>query len=219
VGQLSSFLEDIAARGFRPRHILDVGANRGRFSRDVRRVFPDAGFTLVEPQLEMKEPLEAFCAETPGARWIQAAAGAAPGQLAFSVLPDTVSSSFLKSAAEAESLGGETRTVPVVTLDSLFDGMPLPELVKLDVEGFELEVLRGAPRVLAAAELVLAEVSLYRFHPGHPTMIDILAHMADHGFRPYDFTWFLRRPSDGALGLADIAFARDGGVLRASQEW
>src|SRR6059058_5342275 len=58
VGSLPSFLQDVAARGFRPNHVLDVGANQGLWSRDVRRVFPAAQFTLVEPQVEMKARLE-----------------------------------------------------------------------------------------------------------------------------------------------------------------
>src|SRR4051812_32277785 len=80
VGSLPSFLQDVAARGFRPDHVLDVGANQGLWSRDVRRVFPAARFTLVEPQAEMKARLDQFCAESPGSRWVNAGAGSARGE-------------------------------------------------------------------------------------------------------------------------------------------
>jgi hypothetical protein len=110
----------------------------------------------------------------------------------------------------------------VVTVDSLFEGPdapPLPELVKVDAEGYEPEVLAGAERILAHAEVVVLEAALFTFRPGQPTLVDLVHLMDEHGFRPYDLPWFLRRPLDGALGLADVAFARRDGRLRRDKRW
>ena len=93
-GDLVSFFLNLADRGFRPKHILDIGANRGKWSREAYRVFPECSFTLVEPQIEMKPKLDAFCRVCPNAKWINAGAGAQDGVLPFTVVPDTVSSSF-----------------------------------------------------------------------------------------------------------------------------
>jgi hypothetical protein len=63
------------------------------------------------------------------------------------------------------------------------------------------------------------EAALFRYRPGQPTLAELIAFMAERGYLPYDFPWFLRRPYDGALGLCDVAFAREGGPLLASARW
>ncbi len=68
-------------------------------------------------------------------------------------------------------------------------------------------------------ELFLIELHLFPFRPSAPTFDGFVAIMAELGYRPYDFTWFMRRPLDGALALCEVAFARDDGVLRASSAW
>lgn len=50
-------------------------------------------------------------------------------------------------------------------------------------------------------------------------MAELINFMTEKGYSPYDFTYFCRRPFDGALGLAEIAFAKEQGVLRASHRW
>lgn len=116
IGDLKPVLEDIAARGFRPRHILDVGANHGWWSEIAKPIFPEAQFTLIEPQESMQPYLDAFCAETPGARWIKAGAGSAIGEANFKILLDTESSSFLAPAEGTNLSEVQQRMVPIVTL-------------------------------------------------------------------------------------------------------
>lgn len=231
VGDTRAFFEGLAARGFAPASVLDVGAHRGEWSRTARAVFPRARFVLVEPQREWAGDLERFCAETAGAaavaaetgraEWIAAAAGAEAGERVLAVDPAGGGSSLLPGAEGAAAMGAEARTVPVVTLDSLYAGgaRPLPELVKIDVEGMELEVLRGASSLLGTAEIFVIEAALFRYRPEQASFAELVAFMADRGYLPYDFPWFLRRPLDGALGLCDVAFARAAGPLRASARW
>lgn len=226
VGDTRAFLEGLAARGFAPAAVLDVGAHRGAWSRLARAAFPGARFVLVEPLREHGPDLERFCAEAAhdgmgGAEWVAAAAGSAPGERVLAVDPEGGGSSLLPGAEGAAAAGVEARPVPVVTLDSLYAGgrRPLPDLVKLDVEGSELDALAGASSLLGAAELFVIEAALFRYRPGQPTLAELIAFMAERGYLPYDFPWFLRRPYDGALGLCDVAFAREGGPLRASARW
>src|SRR5262249_42470978 len=61
VGDMTRFLEDLRGRGLAPRQILDVGAHRGDWSLLASGVFPEATFTLIEPQIEMGKDLEHFC--------------------------------------------------------------------------------------------------------------------------------------------------------------
>jgi FkbM family methyltransferase len=221
VGDLRSFLEDVHARGLAPTHIVDVGAHKGDWSRVAHRVWPRARFTLIEPQVEMRPYIEAFTAHA-SARWIQAGAADTVGEATLTVNPDPTSSTFALTAEEAaERSLSERRIVPVVTLDAVLaeDEGAVPELVKLDVEELELAVLRGAERYFGVTELFIVEASLFNYHGSTSKLVELIAFMADQGYMPYDFCGFSRRPLDGALGLTDVAFARETGLLRSQTAW
>lgn len=220
-GDLVAFLRNIAARGFDPRRIVDIGANRGLWSAKARRVFPAARFLLVGPQAEMGTHLDRFCARSPGAQWLCAGVAAEPGELPFTVTPNSVASSFTCTTAEAREHGWERRLVPVVTLDHLCREVlgAIPEMVKIDAEGYEFEILKGATEVIGNVELFLLELPF--FGPRHGALIfsDAVARMAAYGYEAYDFTTFQRRPYDNAIGLCEMAFARRNGQLRCFLGW
>jgi FkbM family methyltransferase len=209
--------------GFSPSHIVDVGAHRGAWSRDARAAFPACAFTLIEPQRELRPALEAFCAEAARCRVIVAGAGAAAGTAELTVDPvDAEGSSFAVSAESAAQAGRERREVAMVTLDEVCaeSPFPSPEIVKIDAEGYELEVLAGATSLLGAAELFFCEVPFLDVRDGtdrglHP----ILTLMGEHGYAPYDITDLIRRPGDGVLALAEVAFVRRDGRLRPARLW
>jgi FkbM family methyltransferase len=208
----------LANKGFRPTHIIDVGAHKGDWSRDAHRFFPDCAFTLIEPQVEMKPDLDRFCSEAKNARWILAGAGASVGELALTVRPeDPDGSSFAFSEEEARRRGFERRVVPLVTLDSVCEGsnLPPPEVVKIDAEGFESEVMRGSRTLIGATELFFIEVNTTDWtSPQSLDFLDRMIDMRQHGYEFYDITDLNRRPSDGAVALMEVAFAKRSGVLR-----
>ena len=108
------------------------------------------------------------------------------------------------------------RTIPGRTLDEICEtlGCRAPYLLKVDVQGAELDVLRGAETVLTETELVILEVVLFDFFEGGSRFAEIVAYMAEHGFAAYDLMDPAYRPLDGAMSQIDIAFARADGVLR-----
>jgi FkbM family methyltransferase len=221
IGWMSCFLEDLKARKFEPRSILDVGANRGDWSRLAVKNFPDASFILVDPLQEMVPHLERFCSEHPKARHVQAGAGATEGELLLTVSDDLAGSSFMPSLTEgAASVQPGGRKIKIVTLDSLYDDKtPLPDLVKLDVQGFELEALKGAQKFFGHTELFILEVALIKVGPSLPIVSEVVEFLAKAGYEVYDLPGYLRRPLDGALGQIDIAFAKRDGFLRQSTQW
>jgi FkbM family methyltransferase len=217
-GDLIAFFYQLAARDFLPRHIIDVGANKGKWSRKARAVFRDCTFTLIEPQREMQPRLAALCRQAPGSRSICAGAGAEPGELTFTVHPDTVSSSFNISETEASQRRFERRVVPIITLDDVVRSEQgrIPDLVKIDAEGFEPQVMRGAESLIGKTELFLLEACLMTPPPNWPTTLELLTMMDDYGYELFDITTLQRH--GGELTLAEIAFVRRGGLLRPATQ-
>lgn len=101
------------------------------------------------------------------------------------------------------------------TLDSVADrlyGETPVDFLKLDVQGYELEVLGGASRILSTCEFVLLECSLIRGNLGAPLFHDVVAAMAGYGFLLYDIATLMRR-SDNRLSQIDGLF------VSASSAW
>jgi len=221
VGIEEDFLEDIKARGAVFRNLLDVGGNVGYWSRMAKKFWPDLNCFLIEPQSHLGPHLDRFCAEFPGSRWVNAGAGSAPGELTLTLWEDSAGSSFLPAESTELKTSGKQVRVPIVTIDSLIESgkFPVPDLVKIDVQGFEIEALKGATKLFGPVEAFIIEVSLFRYLPGQPLAHEVVSYMGERGYVVYDFPGFLRRPADGALGQCDICFVRDRGTLRTNDRW
>ncbi|MBI3852522.1 MAG: FkbM family methyltransferase [Verrucomicrobia bacterium] len=221
IANLGMFLEDIRARGFRCRGIIDVGANTGGWTRMAMQSFPEADFLLIEPQVEMTACLDALCGEHRNVEYVLAGAGSEEGELVLSVYRDLMGSSFLPKADDSLLGTGKQRKTKIVTLDGLLSKREIcPDLVKLDVQGFELEVLKGAATCFGRTEVFILETSLFRFESAaQPMTRELIQFMAERGYELYDITEFYRRPFDGALGQVDLAFVRANGVFRKSNQW
>jgi FkbM family methyltransferase len=198
LGDQDSVFADFKARGFDPALIFDIGAAGGTWTEAVRPIFPKARFVTVEPREIGFEPT------------IRAAVGAEEGT---ATLTDWETGSTLLTT---EPAAGNKYQVPLTTLDRLAGQFGMPDLVKLDVEGFELEALKGAGDLLGHTELFVIEIALYRFS-GRPMIHEVVPFMADRGYFVYDVAGFIRRPFDGAIGMMDLCFARS---LRGPEnEW
>ncbi len=214
-----SFLETLKGRGFAPGHILDVGANVGLWSRAAAAVFPAAKISMFEPQQALRATLDQVARELPDASAYLVAAGAEPARRLLAVREDHPSSTFCDVGDYGKPAGYQD--TEIIPLDSLLGtpDFPRPDLVKIDVEGFELEVFKGAREVICGAEILIIECSFFQWYPMTPRFVDIVTVLDGLGFDVYDFCWFLRRPLDNALGIADVCFARRDSALRASHRW
>ena len=223
VGKMDLMLEDLKKRGLNPRTILDVGANHTNWSRMAKEIYPSSSFCLIEPQIEMKEGLEKFCAEFENASYFLAGAGAEKGVLTLTVWDDLAGSSFLPQPDSDLKEKGKQREIEIVTIDGLIESgkIKIPELIKLDIQGFELEALKGGTKTFGQTEVYILEVSLFPFSdvPGMPVFSDVVNFMLERDYVVYDFPGFLRRPLDGALGQCDICFVKKNGFLRSSNKW
>ena len=219
--QQAAFLEAIRARGFYPSSILDIGANRGEWSRNAKSVFKRSNCFLIEPQEEMKPFLDKFCADFPGSKWFLAGAGSAEGELTLTLWADFAGSSFIPGPTEKFEEILERRRVPILTIDQLIQTKEIimPELVKIDVQGFELEVLKGGQECLNRAQVFIIECRLFSSSERVPVFHQIVNFMLENKYILYDILEPLRRPLDGALWSADFCFVKQDNILRQNTSW
>jgi FkbM family methyltransferase len=146
VAELDAFLAHAADR----RRFLDVGACHGLFSLAFTQGRPDSEAVAVEPSPLAWEVLESNLRRNAGARVtpLQVAVGAAPGRLTM-----RYSWHHLEAAAAGDPGAVE---IALRTVDRLCAELGFrPDLVKIDVEGYELAVLRGAREVLEESRPLL----------------------------------------------------------------
>ena len=201
---LRQSLERLRDNGFSPATIFDIGVATG--TTGLYKVFPGVDYMLVDP-LEESEPfMQSICARVPLARYVVAAAMDQPGEVSIAVHPGLSGSGAL--------LKGEFphRSVKAVTLDQLIEEHQLkgPFLVKIDVQGSELQVLDGLKAHLGQAEVIVLEASLWadRKKWGAPTFADVVQYMARRRFVLYDLASIGYRQRDRAIAEMDLVFIR-----------
>jgi hypothetical protein len=113
------------------------------------------------------------------------------------------------------------RAFPMQTIDEVVSSKTaaVPDFLKLDVQGYELEVLKGAQDTLPRVSAVLAEVNLIDIHKGAPLLDELVLFMRDMGFVTYDICGLARRPLDSALWQADFIFVPLNSFLRSDKRW
>jgi FkbM family methyltransferase len=221
ISKIEYFLADLQTRGLSVRGIIDIGANCGSWTNMALQRFPQAAVIAIEPQVEMIPSLTNLCQNYPQIEFIQAGAGRSNGELVQTIWDDLAGSSFLPPVDLKKIASGQQRTTKIITIDYLLSSRLdfQPDLVKLDIQGFEIEALAGASSLFGKTEVFIIETSLFSFLPNEPIARKIIEFMANKNYEIYDITGVLRRPYDGALGQMDLAFAKKDGILRSSNKW
>jgi FkbM family methyltransferase len=131
--------------------VFDIGANKGQKTEVFRLL--GARVVAVEPNPRALEILRALVHADPGAEVVEAAVGASPGRAVLHTR-GTASTASLRSDWRFFDYGrGTPVDVEVVTLDALVARFGAPDFCKIDVEGFELETVRGLSRPLPCLSL------------------------------------------------------------------
>ena len=132
----------LAGRFKNPKHFVDVGANIGYSALFFARHFPSVIITAIEPVERNYKYLRINTAKTRHIVTVNVALGSEEGELTLSMSED--SDNLGKMSAFGS--GRRSETVPMTTLDLLL--IDHVDFIKIDVEGYELEVLKGAAQTL-----------------------------------------------------------------------
>ena len=214
------FEEDFAAlallrkHGFAPRVVLDVGASSGPWSVTCARVFPEAKYYMVEPLPHYESQLLTEVAA--GWHRLPLALGAEDGEITIT-LPESRFGAFGATAlpfASGAPAGTDTHRVPLRRIDTLLaEGViEPPQLVKLDVQGYEDAVLAGGEKLWGHTEAFFVELSLDRYWSGAKVLHEMTALFAARGYYPFEFFHAFRGDS-GMLKQIDCVFLRGNGPV------
>lgn len=212
---------DFSLRGFKCNHILDVGAHSANWARTAIKYYPDSKIYMIEPLAEMEDKLKEFCKEFPGSKYFLNGAGAESGRLYLTATDKLEGANFLQEENPYLVRSKVQREIEIITINSLIEKkeIEIPDLVKLDIQGYELEALKGGDLLFGKTEVFIVEASFFEFLEGSPLFSEVVQFMAVRGYEVYDFPGFLRRPYDNALGQIDITFVKKEGFFRKSNSW
>jgi len=166
--------------------VIDVGAFRGEFALSSLRAWHQAKVISFEP-LE-PEPRKATRAYARRWKWYAVALGANPGRVTMHRNEFIPSSSILPMAElHREAFPYTRKTEPVkvgqAMLDEFLEEIVSPALLKIDVQGYELEVLKGATEVLTMCDAVIAEVNHEELYAGAATPKEMSEFVEAAGFK------------------------------------
>ncbi len=205
---LKPTLEYLKNWGFNPSVAVDIGASGGEWTRAFKGIFPSAKVLMVEAQEKMALRLQEVCKDYSGEVFYEVALLGATddAQVVFA------EAGFGSSIFEENSTYARHHVQKSLTrLDSLLSrhlDFQKIDFLKLDVQGYELEVLKGAAEVAQSAEFVLMEASLIPINKGCPLFSGVLEFMEKINFRLLDFCSQYRR-KDGALWQTDLLFIKN----------
>jgi len=192
--------------------IYDIGANVGTWSLLAKALIPNARIEAFEPlPKHQAEFLRNFTGST-DVTLHPIAVGSNNATETFHVTDFSDASSLLQPNEASRLHFGvceaEQFPLPVFRLDDYRPQKELawPDLIKLDIQGFELEALRGAPQCLASAKAVIAEVSFIEYYEGQCLFHDLVAHLARFGL--FVGAFGINTPTGKLVKQTDVLFMR-----------
>lgn len=194
--------------------VIDVGANRGQFALFALHRFPAAQLLCFEPLQEAHRKLTEVVGGDPRVRVERCAIGATDGSRSLNITRSDDSSSLLQPTALQLENFPKTNSISAIDvnvrrLDDIFeaDRFSPPFLLKIDVQGFELEVLRGGDHMLQGVDEVFVECSFVELYTGQALAGELIAHLWSRGFQLVG-VFGVKRDVAGQCLQADVLFQR-----------
>jgi FkbM family methyltransferase len=198
--------------------VLDVGANSGQWGDLVFETGFDGKLISFEAIPSVHAALVAH-AKRRGGSWEVApcaALGSERGQVEFNISANTLSSSVLSMRREHEEAAPQStyvdkQTVAVERLDELASRLLPPEghlMVKIDTQGYEMHVLKGAGGLLHRVVAMQLELSLAPLYEGAPTFLEMVSYMQSIGFEIFNIVPVFKDYRTGRVLQVDGYFVR-----------
>ncbi len=190
---------------FEPKRILDIGANHGQFYNEIKEIFPNSYYLLIEGNEHCERQLRTMNVDYKIALlsdkikkvnfFIRKQEPTCTGNSIY-----REKSSFYDNDNDVIVEEKETNTLDNILGESCFD------LIKIDVQGSEIDIINGGLEIVKKAKGVLMEVSLEEFNQGSPTSEYVIPFMRELGFMEHHILGNLNHPVHHTLIQQDILF-------------
>jgi FkbM family methyltransferase len=187
--------------------IIDIGANKGQFATFARNCFPQCRIVSFEPLDRPARIYNSLFRNDTRTRLVQAAVGTERGSLLIHVTAkDDSSSPLAVGKLQTQAFGTvviDTLEVPCGPLSDYLrdDDLGQKNLLKVDTQGFELQVLRGAEGLLDRFSAIYCELSFMELYVGQSLASEVIAYLFHRQF--------------SLVGVYNITSARNFGPLQA----
>jgi FkbM family methyltransferase len=207
-------------RTMRCRTVFDVGAFQGDATSRYAELFPDAEIYAFEPYPPSYEALEAMYSNTPRIHLVNAAVSSRPGEATFYVNGVASTNSLLPRPSAGrryfspEAVTRSTISVPTISIDEFRakHNVPVPDILKLDIQGMELEALRGAEQTLnsgrGGVSLVFSEVTFVPHYEKGVLFDELSSYLRKRGFTLFNI-YEMHSANVGQLRFGDAIFIAD----------
>ncbi|MBS1525978.1 MAG: FkbM family methyltransferase [Bacteroidetes bacterium] len=205
-------LELISQKGAKINVIYDVGANIGTWTMLAKSFFKDAQVHAFEPLPVHTAKFAENTRNLADVHLHKFCLGNADTNAVINVSSFSDSSSILEATSleyeqfqikKVDDVQVEVKKLSTLIAQKI---LPPPDLIKLDVQGFELEVLKGAEDQLAHASYIISEVSFKEYYKNQALFLDIANYLSGYNFRIYAFGH--STPVGQELGQIDVLFAK-----------
>jgi FkbM family methyltransferase len=197
---------ELVKKHMNPASVLDVGANIGQFYDECKTHFPDAYYFLIEGNSKCENYLKNL-----GVDYAIALLSDAVKTVCFYTRTHeplcTGNSIYRENTTFFSDDQTEITRIETKTLDDLFPEKEF-DLLKLDVQGSEIDILNGGKKLVSRAKGIILEVSLVEYNFDAPLADVVYTYMASIGFYPRETLKDLLHPINGSLIQKDILFMR-----------
>lgn len=203
--------------GFKPNTVYDIGAYKGDFARLCLGLWDETKVVCFEPLEAQYKILSQWSKDEKRIKVIHGLLGEEDkdnvkfneNETASSVLNESVSKDF------------KTGFHKMRKLDSCIKefNLPIPNLLKIDTQGYEYQILKGFSENLEKVEVVIAELNHIDIHENVKLAEEVIGLLYAHGFVIYDIVEIHRRPFDNAIWQTDFMFVKKDSFLRKNKQW
>ena len=206
-------LYKIKRQGIEPKTIIDVGASIGIFTKAANYLYPEAKIYSFEPLNSSFSKMKSLIGNNKNIKMYNFALGEKNGRILINKSKYEYSSSIFDMSdihknAFPYTAESTKQEIDVKILDEVFynESLERPILIKLDVQGYELNVLEGATNFLKKCDYIIIELSFKELYIGQPLFNDIYSFLINNNFILIDFIDYLRNPVSYELLQVDAVF-------------
>ena len=180
------------------KNILDIGAHKGEWTKKFREYFPDVHSLMIEANPNHAEFLQHV------GEFEIALLGKNNEEVDYYECTDIQNNHGNGIYKENTNVPFKAKKRKMVTLESLVSGQF--DLIKMDVQGAELDIIQGSPSIIHNTKYLWLEVNVHNYNIGAPRAGQIIAYLDQIGFEIFDVADVNHFGNEGHLLSMDLLF-------------